>query len=45
MFILFAIMGSTTGILSVLYHFGVAEKIFCELIPCKLFEFKNAFLF
>ena len=45
MFILFAIMGSTTGILSVLYHFGVAEKIFYELIPCKLFEFKNAFLF
>ena len=32
-------MGSTTVILSVLYYFGMAEKILYELIPCKLFEF------
>ena len=44
MFILIDIMGSTTVILSVLYYFGMAEKILYELIPCKLFEFKNAFL-
>lgn len=37
-------MGSTTVILSVLYYFGMAEKILYELISCKLFEFKNAFL-